>query len=80
MTRTDILDELGKLPAEERLSVVEQTLHELRRELRGADARSASDRRERLSIAADALKSDYAEDRDLTAFTTLDSDDIYAAR
>jgi len=30
MTRTDILDELSKLPAEERLGIVETTLHQLR--------------------------------------------------
>ena len=74
------MDELSRLPAEERLRIVEQTLHDLREQLDGAPRWSAAERRERLSVAADALKSDYAEDRDLTAFTTLDGDDFHAAR
>jgi hypothetical protein len=30
MTRTDILEELNKLPADERLGIVESALHQLR--------------------------------------------------
>jgi hypothetical protein len=41
---------------------------------------AAAERRERLSIAADALKTAYETDSELTAFTTLDRDDFHAAR
>jgi len=80
MTKTDILEEIRKLPAEERLGIVESALHQLREQFlaRGSDSRT--ERRERLSIAADALKTAYETDSELTAFTTLDSDDFHAAR
>jgi hypothetical protein len=78
MTRTDILDELSKLPADERLSIVETTLHQLREQLRAGRLDAAAERRERLSVAADALKTVYETDRELTAFMTLDRDDYHA--
>jgi hypothetical protein len=34
MTRTDILEELGKLPADERLGIVETALHQSREQFR----------------------------------------------
>jgi hypothetical protein len=80
MTRTDILEELSKLPADERLGIVETTLHQLREQFRAGRLDSAAERRERLSIAADALKTAYETDSELTAFTTLDRDDFHAAR
>jgi hypothetical protein len=80
MTRTDILEELGKLPADERLGIVETALHQLREQFRAGRLGASADRRERLSIAADALRTDYEADSELTAFTTLDRDDFHAAR
>ena len=76
MTRTDILEELGKLPADERLGIVETALHPLREQFRAGRKDPAAERRERLSIAADALKTAYETDGELTAFTTLDRDDF----
>jgi hypothetical protein len=78
MTRTDILEEINKLPPEERLQIVEATLRGLREQIPMAD--SARERRREMSIAAERLKGDYAADSDLTAFTTLDADDNDAAR
>ena len=80
MTRTDILDELNKLPADEQLSIVETALRQLREQFRAGRLDAASERRERLSVAADALKTAYETDPELTAFTTLDRDDYHAAR
>jgi hypothetical protein len=71
MTRTDILDELNKLPADERLDIVETTLHQLREQFRSGRLDAASERRERLSVAADALRTAYETDSELTAFTAL---------
>ena len=75
MTRTDILEELGKLPADERLGIVETALHKLREQFRAGRLDTAAERRERLTIAADALKTAYATDSELTAFTTLRIDE-----
>jgi len=80
MTRTDVLDELSKLPADERLGIVETTLHQLREQFRSGRLDAAAERRERLSVAADALKTAYETDRELTAFMTLDRDDYHASR
>jgi len=75
MPRTDILEQLGKLPADERLGIVETTLHQLREQFRAGRLDTAAERRERLSIAADALKTACETDSDLTAFTTLCNDE-----
>jgi hypothetical protein len=80
MTRTDILEELNKLPADERLGIVESALRQLREQLVTGQLDVTAERRERLSIAADALKDAYKTDSELTAFTTLDHDDFHAAR
>jgi hypothetical protein len=80
LTRTDILEELNKLPADERLSVVETALRNLREQFLNGRLDLAAARRERLSIAADALKTAYETDDELTAFTTLDRDDFHATR
>ncbi len=73
MTRTDILEELSKLPAAERLGIVESALHRLREQFLTVRLDAAEERRERLSIAADALKTAYDTDGELTTFTTRDS-------
>jgi hypothetical protein len=75
MTRPDILEELGKLPADERLGIVETALHQLREQFRAGRLDTAADRRERLSLAADALKTACETDGKLTAFTTLRFDE-----
>jgi hypothetical protein len=75
MTRTDILEELGKLPADERLGIVETALHRLREQFRAGRLAPAAEERERLSIAADALKTAYETDSELAAFTTLGIDE-----
>jgi hypothetical protein len=80
MTRTDILEELNKLPADERLDIVESALRQLREQFLAGRLEVTAERRERLSIAADALRTAYETDSELTAFTTLDRDDFHAAR
>jgi hypothetical protein len=81
MTKTDIFKELSKLPPNERLSIVEATLHKVREELQGTVLPDrAADRRTKLASAARALLHDYETDKDLTAFTTLDAEDFHASR
>jgi hypothetical protein len=67
MTRTDILEELNKLPADERLGIVESALRQLREQFLAGRLDVTAERRERLSIAADSLKSAYETDAELTA-------------
>ncbi|GEM_PF-1079180 len=78
-TRTDILEELNKLPPSEQLDVVESALHRVREQLQSGKPTGAVERRQRLSIAADALKTEYETDRELTAFATLDADEFIAS-
>ena len=47
-------------------------LHQLREQFLTGQLDATAERRERLSIAADALKAAYETDNELTAFTTLD--------
>ena len=81
MTKTDIMEELGKLPPAERLRIIEATLHRVREELQGTGLPAqVADRRARMTAAAQALRHDYETDKELTAFTTLDAEDVHASR
>ena len=83
MTTTDLLRELKRLPMDEQLAFVEQALHLVRKELvpgtRSARAlKPRSPARRQLAAAAKELLPDYAGDRELTAFTSLDAEDFSA--
>jgi hypothetical protein len=80
MTHTDLLDELKKLTAAERLNVAEAALRLVREELQQATTLPAGVERTRLlKAAAEALRADYAAGGELTAFTALDGEDIRAS-
>jgi hypothetical protein len=79
VTKTDILEELKKLPPEDVLSIIEAALRGLREDL--APTKQLLPEREpkhRLAIAAEALYDDYATDTELTSFTGLDAEDFHA--
>lgn len=79
MTRTEILEELRKLSAKERLEVIEAVALQLQEELRPIERPLTRSERERqLAAAAATLRRDYVEDNELTSFTTLDSQDFHA--
>ena len=79
MAQIDVLAELKKLSAAERLRVAEEALQLVRQELERAEVlRARSERTQRLTAAAAALRDDYAADGELTVFTTLDSEDFRA--
>ena len=81
MTRTEILDELQKLPMGERLAIAEAALHLIREELRKADVPpERAKRTEQLAAAAKALLPDYTLGSDLTVFTSLDAEDFRGER
>ena len=81
MSQTDLLEELRRLPPAERLRIVEAALKEIEADMRTPGASEVGKtRRERLVAAARALLPDYVADRELTAFTALDGDEIHAPR
>jgi len=81
MTEREILEQIKKLPAAERLMVVEETLRSIREELDQIEKPMAdTDLRRKLTAAAEALLLDYEPGGDLTAFTALDGEDFHAAQ
>jgi hypothetical protein len=78
MSHTEILKQLRELSPIERLALIEEALQEMRRELlQRQDLPPDSDMTGRLFSAAQALVADYATDRELTAFTALDGEELH---
>lgn len=69
MSTKEIIQEIKKLPFNERLLVIDQALRTLK-----------SSSESQLENAAEALLADYKEDKDLTAFNVLDFEEFYDAR
>ena len=81
MTRTEILEELQKLPMAERLAIAEAALRLIREELRKAEPSLAGAiKTEQLVAAAEALLPDYTPGGELTVFTSLDAEDFRGER
>ena len=81
MTRTEILEELQKLPMAERLAITEAALRLIREELRKAEpSLTGAKRTEQLVAAAEALLPDYSAGGELTIFTSLDAEDFRGER
>lgn len=75
MTQTQILQELEKLSPRERLELIEAAVHLLQEDFREKEQKAILLReRPQLAKAAQALLSDYTEDRELTGFTALDGE------
>ena len=71
MNKVHILDALTQLSPAERLAVIEEALRQLRQEI---DRATPAARTQSLQQAAEALREDYLNDPELTAFTILDSE------
>lgn len=70
MSTKELIEEIQRLPVAERIRVLEATLRSLReKELKHS-----------LSIAAEALETEYRSNKALTAFTDIDMDAFYEAR
>ena len=70
MRTNEIIKEIQRLPVHKRIYVIEKTIHSIRKQ---------EDKNE-LKKAADNLLIDYESDKELTAFTNIDFEDIYEAR
>ena len=80
MTQVEMLEELKKFTIPERLTIVEAALRLIREDLQqGEQPLPRTERKRQLAAAADALLPDYAAGGELTIFTALDSEDVYAS-
>jgi len=75
MTNNEIIDQLKQLTTAERLAVIEAATRLIQEDLSQSGAKeNAGDAQ--LAEAAKVLLPDYQTDRELTAFTALDSEDF----
>ena len=70
METEQIINEIKRLPVKKRMLVVEKTIKSIRE----------SELEKKMTTAVDALIQDYKNDRELTAFTAIDSDDFHETR
>jgi vacuolar-type H+-ATPase subunit E/Vma4 len=81
MTSIQFLSEIRKLPAAERLQVVETILQEIRKDLQQlTDKRDTRALQQQMRAAAEVLLQDYLNDPELTVFTSLDGEEVHEAR
>ncbi|TAG56656.1 MAG: hypothetical protein EAZ27_04495 [Cytophagales bacterium] len=70
MQTTQIMQAINQLPISKRFFVVEETIKSIKKE----------EMKHRMESAAEALYNDYATDKNLTAFTTLDFEHFYETK
>ena len=70
MQTIDLILEIQRLPLTKRFYVVEETLKSIKKE----------EMNHQMELAANELYSDYVNDKDLTAFTSLDFDTFYESK
>ena len=70
MLTIDIIQEIKRLPLTKRFYVVEETIKSIKKE----------EMSHQMELAANELYSDYANDKELTAFTNLDFERFYEAK
>ncbi len=66
----ELLDEVSKLPVENRLNLIEKTLLSIKQELNDYQ----------LENAAEQLFDEYSNNPSLTEFTNIDFEDFYEAK
>ena len=76
MVKTDVIDELKKLSTTERLAIIEDMIHITREEIE-KQKHDSQKRKQELEAAARTLLPDYNNDKELTSFTALDSEEFY---
>ena len=76
MSQIEVLAEIQRMPLEERLSTVEAAVRLIRETLPPAPSLTREERRRRLAESAQIAAPCYLEDKELTAFTDLNVEDI----
>jgi hypothetical protein len=66
----DLIQEIQRLPLTKRFYVVEEIIKSIKKE----------EMNHQMELAANELYSDYVNDKDLTAFTSLDFDTFYETK
>lgn len=78
MSQMELLRELNKLDAYDRLRIIEQAIHAIREGLHPIiHKKDLRPNKSQLLKAAKLLAQDYKNDRELTAFIALDGEDFY---
>ena len=81
MIQGEILEAFKKLTTTERLAVMEAALRLMREDLQQTERPlPLMERKQQLTVAAEALLPDYQAGGELTVFTALDSEDFGAER
>ncbi|HMY85392.1 MAG: hypothetical protein KDC31_07065 [Saprospiraceae bacterium] len=70
MHTIDLIREIQRLPISKRLYVVEETIKSIKKE----------EMQHQMELAANDLYNDYVNDKELTAFTSLDLENFYEAK
>jgi hypothetical protein len=70
MKTEELIKELEQLPINERMMVIERTVHSIR----------VQSEKRNMSQAANALAGEYEQNEDLTSFTALDMERFYEIR
>ena len=79
MIKKEIIESLLKLSVAERLMILDEIVHSIRKEFEENTSTSdKSDIKAQLLRASETLLKDYTEDRELTAFSSLDGEDFLA--
>jgi len=70
MQTIDLISEIQRLPIFKRFYIIEETIKSIKNE----------EMSNQLELAANELFSDYVNDKELTAFTSLDFDNFYETK
>lgn len=70
MQTIDLIQEIQRLPLTKRFYVVEETIKSIKKE----------EMQQQMELAANELYNDYINDKELTAFTSLDFDNFYETK
>ena len=70
MDTTTLIQEIERLPLTQKILIMETTLQSIKRQ----------ETARQMEVAAEALYDDYANDKELTAFSILDGEDFYESQ
>ena len=70
MQTIDLIQEIQRLPLTKRFYVVEETIKSIKKE----------EMKHQMKLAAEELYDDYVNDKELTAFTSLDFENFYETK